>query len=95
VIRIYLTSEVRVEHGEVLLGERDWPGRQGRVVLAMLAAERDRPIARDVLADELWGDQPPEAFDKALMAVVSKLRAALRAIGVVDPQAASLGGLTF
>lgn len=90
-VRIYLTSEVRIEHGDVLLRERDWPGRQGRVVLAMLVAERDRPIARDVLAEELWGDKPPDAADKALMAIVSKLRGALRRVGFDDAIGASFG----
>jgi hypothetical protein len=44
VVRIYLTSQVRIEHGETLVGERDLPGRQGHVALALLVAERDRPV---------------------------------------------------
>lgn len=91
-LRIYLTSQVRVEHADVLIGERDLPGRQGRVALALLVAERDRPVTRDELAEELWLDQPPAAWDKAIMAVVSKLRAALRRAGLGDAAlATSLG----
>lgn len=75
---------MRFEKGEALLRERDLPGRQGRVVLAMLVAERDRPISRDELADELWGDSPPAAWEKAVMAVISKLRAALRSVRLGD-----------
>lgn len=83
-VRIYLTSQVRIEHGERLLGERDLPGRQGRVVLAQLVAERDRPVTRDELAEELWLEDPPSAWEKAVMALVSKLRSALRRAGLGD-----------
>lgn len=91
-VRIYLTSEVRVEHGDVLIGERDLPGRQGRVLLAMLVAERTRPVSRDELAEELWGEEPPAAWDKAVTVLISKLRAALRRTGLgEDAVAASFG----
>lgn len=82
-IRVYLTSEVRIENGAVLVGERDLPGRQGRVALAMLVAEH-RPVSRDELAEELWPGDPPPAWEKAIMAIVSKLRAALRKAGIDD-----------
>ena len=91
VLRIYLTSQVRVEHGDVLIGEHNLPGRQGRVALALLVAERDRPVTRDELAEELWIDSPPAVWDKAIMAVVSKLRAALRRAGLGDPLATTFG----
>jgi DNA-binding SARP family transcriptional activator len=84
VLRIYLTSQVRIEHDEILIGERALPGRQGRVVLALLVAERDRPVTRDELAEELWLDTPPAAWEKAVMAVISKLRAALRRASIGD-----------
>lgn len=83
-VRIYLTSQVRIEHGETLIGERDLPGRQGRVALALLVAERGRPVTRDELAEEFWLDDPPPAWEKGVMAVVSKLRAALRRAGLGD-----------
>lgn len=83
-IRIYLTSEVRIENGDALVSERDLPGRQGRVLLAILVAERDRPISRDMVAEELWPGEPPPAWEKAVMALVSKLRAALRKAGLDD-----------
>jgi hypothetical protein len=92
VVRIYLTSEVRIEHGETLVGERDLPGRQGRVTLALLVAERDRPVTRDEIGEELWLDDPPLAWEKAVMAVMSKLRAALRRAGLdVDALVTSFG----
>ena len=91
-IRVYLTSEVRIEHGDVLIGERDLPGRQGRTVLAMLVAERDRPLSRDEVAEELWPGDPPPVWEKAVMALVSKLRAVLRRAGIGDDALATSFG---
>ena len=48
-LRVYLTSRVRLEDGEVLVDERDLPGRQGRLILAYLVAERARRVSRDEL----------------------------------------------
>lgn len=81
-LRIYLTGRVRVEVGETLLDEACLPGRQGRTALAMLVAERDRPVARDELAEELWPGQPPAAWEPALRAIMSKLRDALAPAGL-------------
>jgi SARP family transcriptional regulator, regulator of embCAB operon len=92
VVRIYLTSQVRIEHGQTLLGERDLPGRQGRVALALLVAERDRPVTRDELAEEIWLEDPPPRWEKAAMAVISKLRAALRRAGLGDDALATSFG---
>lgn len=81
-VRIYLTSRVRVENGDLLIDESALPGRQGRLVLAYLVAERTRPVSRDELSLELWGDAVPDAWEKGLMAIISKLRAALRSVGL-------------
>ena len=83
-VRIYLTSRVRIENGEHLLDEGDLPGRQGRLVLAYLAVERSRPVSRDELSLELWGDDVPDAWEKGLMAIISKLRAALRSVSLPE-----------
>ena len=91
-VRFYLTSQVRIEHGETLVGERDLPGRQGRVALALLVTERDRPVSRDELAEEFWLEDPPPAWEKAVMAVISKLRAALRRAGLGDDALATSFG---
>lgn len=91
-IRVYLTSEVRVEHGDALLRERDLPGRQGRVLLAMLVDGRDQPLSRETVAAELWPEDPPPAWEKAVMALVSKLRAAFRDLGLPDDTLTSAFG---
>jgi len=50
------------------------PGRQGRLLLAYLAVNRERACARRELIDVLWPESPPAAADTALSALLSKLR---------------------
>ncbi len=57
--------------------ERVLPGRQGRLLLAYLAANRLRPVARMELMDAIWPDGLPGSPDSALSALVSKLRKAI------------------
>lgn len=90
VLRIYLTGRTTIEAGELLLGPGDFPGQQGRAVFAYLVGERGRPVARSELCDLLWGEAPPAAWEGALSALVSKLRALLARAGLDG--AAALGG---
>jgi DNA-binding SARP family transcriptional activator len=54
--------------------DRDLPGRQGRLLFAYLAVDRDRVASRDELAEALWTRGLPSAPDLALSALLSKLR---------------------
>lgn len=54
--------------------ERELPGRQGRLLFAYLAINRDRVASRAELAEALWPGQLPSAPDLALSALLSKLR---------------------
>jgi DNA-binding SARP family transcriptional activator len=54
--------------------DRDLPGRQGRLLFAYLAVNRDRVAGRDELAEVLWPRGLPAAPDLALSALLSKLR---------------------
>ena len=81
-IRVYLAGTLCLERGAVLVAERRFPGRQGRLAFAMLAGERDRALSKEELADELWGEAPPRAWDVALRALVSKLRSVLAEVGL-------------
>jgi DNA-binding SARP family transcriptional activator len=54
--------------------DRDLPGRQGRLLFAYLAVNRDRVASRDELAEVLWPRGLPAAPDLALSALLSKLR---------------------
>jgi DNA-binding SARP family transcriptional activator len=50
------------------------PGRRGRVLLAYLAAHRDRPVSRDQLLDALWPDGRAATAAATLSVVLSKVR---------------------
>jgi DNA-binding SARP family transcriptional activator len=81
-LRIYLAAEVAVEHGERLLRDADLAGRQGRLALVYLVAERERAVTQSELAELLWPDALPASWPVALSAVVSKLRQKLGTIGL-------------
>jgi SARP family transcriptional regulator, regulator of embCAB operon len=75
--RVYLAGQVCIEHDGALLDDWRSVGRQGRVTFAMLVAEHWRAVSREELIDEIWGEQPPPSSDRALSAVMSKLRSLL------------------
>jgi SARP family transcriptional regulator, regulator of embCAB operon len=71
--RIVLCGGLRVEiKGESL--EEHLPGRQGRMVLAYLAANRARPVSRDELIGALWPRTAPAAPGPALSTLLTRLR---------------------
>jgi DNA-binding SARP family transcriptional activator len=53
------------------------PGRQGRLLFAYLALNRDRPVTRSELIDALWSSELPRDPADALAALLSKVRTAL------------------
>lgn len=57
--------------------ESKLPGRQGRLLLAYLVLNRDRPVGRSRLVDALWSGELPRDPADALAALLSKLRATL------------------
>jgi SARP family transcriptional regulator, regulator of embCAB operon len=76
--RIQLCGRLVVEvRGKRL--ESALPGRQGRLLLVYLTANRTRPLGRDELADALWPANPPGAAEASLSALLSKLRRVLGA----------------
>lgn len=79
--RIYLTGSLTLEHGECLVHERRFPGRQGRIAFAFLAVHRHRSIHRDELLAAIWPDEAPAQTDSALDAILSKLRGTLKSAG--------------
>jgi predicted ATPase/DNA-binding SARP family transcriptional activator len=64
-------------------------GRQ-RSLLALLLAAGGVPLSRDRLIDELWGDRPPPSAVSALHVHLSKLRALLDGLVVLDTAGYSL-----
>jgi SARP family transcriptional regulator, regulator of embCAB operon len=57
--------------------EQALPGRQGRLLFAYLALNRDRPVGRSELIDAVWSSEPPRDPADALAALLSKVRTAL------------------
>jgi len=91
-LRLYLAGRVTVELGPRLVEERRLPGRQARLALVYLALARARSVPREELADALWGATLPPAWDGALSALVSKLRALLATLGSSDATVEGGGG---
>lgn len=85
-LRFYLTGRVCIEDAAGrTVDQAALPGRQGRLGLVHLVAERHRPVAMDELATALWGDELPPSWQPSLRAVVSKLRTTLASL---DPEVA-------
>jgi DNA-binding SARP family transcriptional activator len=76
-IRVYLAGRVAIERAGTLIESSRFPGQQGRVALAYLTLERGRPATRAELAEVLWRDRLPAAWESALSAIVSKLRSVI------------------
>jgi SARP family transcriptional regulator, regulator of embCAB operon len=79
--RVYVIGRVEIEGDGLVVDQQQFPGRQGRLLFAYLIVNRQRPVTREELAGALWADLPPEAWESALNALVSKLRGVLRRLG--------------
>jgi pentatricopeptide repeat protein len=82
-----MTDRLAVEANGTRLDEQRFPGRQGRILFAYLAAQKGRPVPRDELAELLWGEQLPATWEKALRVLMTKLRALLTECGIDGPTA--------
>ena len=72
--RIQLCGRLEIHLG----GERiELPGRQGPLVLAILATQRERPVPRGELIAALWPEAAPADPEEALSALLSKVRQAV------------------
>src|SRR5262249_20192055 len=92
-LRVYLAGGIALRGIDGLtLSERALAGRQGRRIFVRLVASGEA-IPQDVLADDLWGTDWPPAWQVALRALVSKLRATLARVGA--PDAISSAGGTY
>jgi peptide/nickel transport system substrate-binding protein len=82
VLKVFLAGRVVVETDAVVIDERAFPGRQGRLLFAYLACEDGKAVPRGELAEALWGEEPPATWEKALSVLVSKLRVVLGGDGI-------------
>jgi WD40 repeat protein/DNA-binding SARP family transcriptional activator len=73
-MRFMILGPIEVEdHGEpILLG-----GRKQRLVLAHLIRRPNEVVSSNVLIDDVWGDEPPEAARSTLQSYVYRLRMAI------------------
>ena len=62
------------------------PGPLGRIALAYLVLHRDRPVSSDELAEALWGENLPGAWESSLRGIVFRLRRALDAAGLTGSE---------
>ncbi|CAN5442436.1 hypothetical protein BH23ACT6_BH23ACT6_26580 [soil metagenome] len=83
--RIVLAGRIAIHAGDTIVDERLLPGRQPRLVFAMLVVERHRPVFREELADNLWPERAPETWETALRVVVSRVRRFVAASGIGTP----------
>jgi|GEM_PF-340190 len=75
--RITLCGRLTVSWDGIELGE-SLPGRQGRLLFAYLALNRDRPVRRDELVEALWADEGlPSGGESLLAPPLSRLRKVL------------------
>lgn len=81
-LRIYLTGQLTLEWDGKLFDQRVFGGRQGVLVFARLLIPRGSAVSRDDLAALLWDEEPPNARDTALNAIISKLRVILARAGL-------------
>ena len=77
-----MTERLAVEANGTRLDEQRFPGRQGRILFAYLAAQKGRPVPRDELAELLWGEELPVTWEKALRVLMTKLRTLLAECGI-------------
>ena len=82
---MYVCGRVMVERRERVLSDAALAGPQGRLLFAFLATRRNQPISKTHVIDALWGTRTPPSADTTINAITSKLRAALRTLGIPAP----------
>jgi DNA-binding SARP family transcriptional activator len=75
-LRIFICGRLAVA-GPSTVREASLPGRQGRRLWAYLVLNRQHPVARDELAEAIWGDDIPDGWDSVVSAVVSRVQSML------------------
>lgn len=73
-VRIYLTGRVSLEvDGNVVVNERQFRGKQGRLLFSYLVWERTRPVSKEELAAVLWPEDLSPSWEAALSSLTSRL----------------------
>ena len=90
-LRLYVCGQLAAVHDALVVPEAAFPARQGRRLWAFLVLNRQRPVGRADLAEAVWGDAIPDAWDVGLNALVSRLRRCLRPLAAPCPTLALRG----
>ncbi len=90
-LRIYICGQPAIEAGATVVREADLPGRQGRRLWVSLVLHRRGPVGRGDLAEAIWGDDVPDAWESTLNALASRLRRALAPLAEAAPALAIRG----
>ncbi|MCW2738039.1 AAA family ATPase, partial [Nocardioides sp.] len=93
VVRLRLSSTLRVDTAGGTLAGHDLGSRKARTLLAVLASARGRAVATDRLVEALWRDDPPADPAANLATLVSRIRRIVGPDVVVGlPGTYALGG---
>jgi DNA-binding SARP family transcriptional activator len=87
---VHLLDPLSVETDGNLVDGARLGGDHCRLAFALLVAQRGRAVAREELADALWGEALPRTWGSALRNVLSRVRVFLADAGV-DPTALASG----
>lgn len=89
--RVYVCGRTCIDAPGAFLDEAAFPARQGRLAWTYLVLERERTVTRDEIIGAVWGHDTPEASDRSLSSILSKLRALLQKAGMRDSAIHAMG----
>jgi predicted metal-binding membrane protein len=72
--RFRLVGRFSASRDGVELLERDIGSRKGRTLLKLLLLHRGHVVSADRIADVLWGEAPPDRWERDVATLVSRLR---------------------
>jgi DNA-binding SARP family transcriptional activator len=87
VLAVRMFGALEIRDADRVLGPRDFGGIKPKQVLEILLVERGRAVAKDRIADLLWGNDQPQNAAATLETYVSLLRKQLNAIVRTQPGA--------
>jgi DNA-binding SARP family transcriptional activator len=93
--RVYLCGRVTIERRGRILADSALAGPQGRLLFAFLGTRRHQPISKAEVIEAVWGTRTPPSADTAINALISKVRASLRKIGVPSPHGIATDAGTY
>lgn len=75
-MKIHLLGSIEIADEHITL---KLPGEKLRAIVAILALTPNRPVSRNDLIDELWGEAPPRNAENSLHGHIARLRRILAA----------------